>query len=175
MYSGKSGPFGPTSFLATTWKASSAELSGYAQQDAHEFFMSALNLIHQTSKGKTAASCICIVHSTFDGTLQSDVRCERCGNVNSTPEPMFDISLEVNGKGSAAGQDVTLESCLRKCVFCLGGIRRNLTSFLLRYTQPEKLGTMYTCSKCSKASNVCRVALNLTESVLIVDRRQVND
>lgn len=116
MYSGKTVPFGPTSFLTTAWKSSSAELSGYAQHDAHEFFMSALNLIHQTSKGKTASSCICIVHTTFDGVLQSDVECERCGNVTSTSDPMFDISLELEGKGAAAGQDVTLASCLRRCI-----------------------------------------------------------
>jgi ubiquitin carboxyl-terminal hydrolase 22/27/51 len=32
-------PVGPTTFLAATW-ASSKELAGYAQQDAHEFFIS---------------------------------------------------------------------------------------------------------------------------------------
>ncbi|EKM58343.1 uncharacterized protein PHACADRAFT_140190 [Phanerochaete carnosa HHB-10118-sp] len=137
VYSGKGGPLGPISFLATTWKASPTELSGYAQQDAHEFFISALNQIHATSKGKTAASCICIVHTTFDGLLQSDVRCERCGNVTSTTDPMFDISLEIEAKGSAIAQDITLASCLRQ------------------YTLPEKLALNdYTCGKCSKASHV---------------------
>ena len=115
MYSGKGGPLGPIGFLTTTWKAAPAELGGYAQQDAHEFFISALNQIHATSKGKTAASCICIVHTTFDGLLQSDVKCERCGNVTSTTDPMLDISLEIERKGAAAMQDVTLASCLRRC------------------------------------------------------------
>ena len=112
VYSGKGGAFGPTSFLLTTWNAS-AELAGYTQQDAHEFFISALNQIHQTTKGSTKLDCICIVHTTFDGLLQSDVKCEKCGTVTSTPDPMLDISLEI-GKGETAGQEVTLLSCLRR-------------------------------------------------------------
>ncbi|KAJ8692497.1 hypothetical protein PTI98_009803 [Pleurotus ostreatus] len=66
-------PYGPTSFLATTWRTS-PELAGYAQRDAHEFFISALNQIHSTSRGSTNVSCNCIIHSTFAGQLQSDVR-----------------------------------------------------------------------------------------------------
>ncbi|KAH7911361.1 hypothetical protein BJ138DRAFT_1135452 [Hygrophoropsis aurantiaca] len=134
IYSSNTTPFGPTSFLATTWKVS-AELSGYAQQDAHEFFITALNQIHGTCRGSTNISCNCIVHSTFAGQLQSDVTCERCGNVTSTVDPMLDISLELKGKSGGASGENTLAGCLR------------------RFTKPEKLGTKeYTCSKCTKAS-----------------------
>ncbi|KII89707.1 hypothetical protein PLICRDRAFT_685039 [Plicaturopsis crispa FD-325 SS-3] len=119
-------PFGPTSILATTWRLS-AELSGYAQQDAHEFFISALNQIHATSRGHTNVSCNCVIHSTFAGQLQSDVTCERCGNTTSTVDPMLDVSLELKGVGG----ENTLAACLR------------------RFTHPEKLGPKeYTCSKC---------------------------
>ncbi|KAF7424547.1 hypothetical protein PC9H_009854 [Pleurotus ostreatus] len=126
-------PYGPTSFLATTWRTS-PELAGYAQRDAHEFFISALNQIHSTSRGSTNVSCNCIIHSTFAGQLQSDVRCERCGNVTSTIDPMLDISLELKRKGNETIADNTLAACLR------------------RYTQPEKLGPKeYSCDKCGKA------------------------
>ncbi|EGO25037.1 hypothetical protein SERLADRAFT_415884 [Serpula lacrymans var. lacrymans S7.9] len=111
IYSPTSTPFGPTSFLATTWKVSS-EMSGYAQQDAHEFFITALALIHGTCRGSTNVSCNCIIHSTFAGALQSDVTCERCGNITSTVDPMLDISLELKSKTSEAG-DNTLAGCLR--------------------------------------------------------------
>ncbi|KAF5326836.1 hypothetical protein D9619_004989 [Psilocybe cf. subviscida] len=136
IYSDDSVPYGPITFLATTWKASS-ELSGYSQQDAHEFFISALNQIHLTSRGFTNVSCNCIIHSTFAGQLQSDVKCERCGNVTSTVDPMLDISLELKGKGGeVASAENTLAACLR------------------RFTQPEKLGAKeYTCSKCGKAAH----------------------
>ena len=97
---------------------SNAELSGYAQQDAHEFFIFALNQIHSTSRGSTNVSCNCIIHSAFAGQLQSDVRCERCGNVTTTVDPMLDVSLELRGKGSSelitAGEN-TLAGCLRRC------------------------------------------------------------
>ncbi|KDQ59150.1 hypothetical protein JAAARDRAFT_715565 [Jaapia argillacea MUCL 33604] len=136
VFSEDTNPYGPISFLATTWRASS-ELSGYAQQDAHEFFISALNQIHTTSRGSTNVSCICIIHSTFAGQLQSDVKCERCGNVTSTIDPMLDISLELKTKsGEVATGENTLATCLKK------------------FTQPEKLGSKeYSCAKCGKASH----------------------
>lgn len=87
-------------------------MSGYAQQDAHEFFITALNHIHATSRGSTSLQCICIIHSTFAGLLQSDVKCERCGNVAEKTDPMLDISLEL--KGETGGEDLTLASCLRR-------------------------------------------------------------
>lgn len=114
MFSDNSTPYGPTSFLATTWRVTS-ELADYAQQDAHEFFISALNEIHKTSRVSTASKCICIVHSTFAGLLQSDVKCGRCGNVTTATDPMLDISLELHDKGARlAGEELTLASCLRK-------------------------------------------------------------
>ena len=48
VYDGKTSPIGPTSFLATTWAAAS-NLASYSQQDAHEFFISVLNEIHNNS------------------------------------------------------------------------------------------------------------------------------
>ncbi|KAF9262427.1 cysteine proteinase [Marasmius fiardii PR-910] len=134
IYSDELTPFGPVSFLMTTWQKS-PELSGYAQHDAHEFFCLALNSIHSSSKGSTNISCNCIIHSTFAGQLQSDVTCERCHNVTTTVDPMFDINLELKDKGND-GESTTLMACLR------------------RYTQPERLGNKeYSCDKCRKATH----------------------
>ncbi|KAG5641869.1 hypothetical protein DXG03_004093 [Asterophora parasitica] len=144
IYSEDTTPFGPVSFLATTWRAS-ADLAGYAQQDAHEFFISALNQIHNRSRGSTNISCNCIIHSTFAGQLQSDVKCERCGNVTPTVDPMLDISLELKGKGGEANPgENTLAACLR------------------RFTQPEKLGPKeYSCAKCGKATHEASKRLSI--------------
>ncbi|KAF8813509.1 cysteine proteinase [Phlegmacium glaucopus] len=144
IYSDNARPYGPVTFLATTWKAS-AELSGYAQQDAHEFFISTLNQIHSTSRASTNVSCNCIIHSTFAGQLQSDVKCERCHNVTSTVDPMLDISLELKGKaGDIASAENTLGACLR------------------RFTQPEKLGPKeYSCGKCGKAAHEASKRLSI--------------
>ena len=116
VFSSNQAPFGPTSFLFTTWRISAAEMSGYSQQDAHEFFITALDLIHAKCRGSTNISCNCIIHQTFAGQLQSDVRCERCGNTTSTVDPMLDISLELRGKGGeVSGGENTLAGCLRRC------------------------------------------------------------
>ncbi|KAJ7735623.1 hypothetical protein DFH07DRAFT_843427 [Mycena maculata] len=139
IFSEESNPYGPITFLVSTWRKS-AELAGYAQQDAHEFFISTLNHIHSNSRGSTNVSCNCIIHSTFAGQLQSDVVCERCGNVTSTVDPMLDISLELRGKaGEVVSGDNTLAACLK------------------RYTQPEKLGPkQYSCAKCKAAHEVSK-------------------
>ncbi|KAG6372247.1 hypothetical protein JVT61DRAFT_8049 [Boletus reticuloceps] len=150
VYSSIQTPFGPTSFLATTWKVS-AEMSGYSQQDAHEFFITALNQIHMTCRGSTNISCNCVIHQTFAGQLQSDVTCERCGNTTSTVDPMLDVSLELRSKGGeGSGGENTLAGCLR------------------RFTKPEKLPAKeYSCSKCTKAHEaVKRLSIRKLPSVL---------
>ncbi|KAI0705790.1 cysteine proteinase [Cerioporus squamosus] len=137
VYSENTAAYGPIDLLAKTWRVSS-ELSGYAQQDAHEFFITALNQIHSTSRGSTSLQCICIIHSTFAGLLQSDVKCERCGKVADKTDPMLDISLELKGE-TGNEQSLTLASCLR------------------RFTHPEKLGpNEYSCEKCGKASHASK-------------------
>ncbi|KIL65738.1 hypothetical protein M378DRAFT_197865 [Amanita muscaria Koide BX008] len=149
IYSDDNAPYGPHTFLATTWRAS-AELAGYAQQDAHEFFISALNQIHSTSRGSTEVSCNCIIHSTFAGQLQSDVKCERCGNVTTTNDPMLDISLELKGRGEVSDEN-SLAACLR------------------RYTQSEKLGSKeYSCVKCGKASHEASKRLSIRKLPLVL-------
>lgn len=95
------------------WKAA-AEVSGYQQQDAHEFFIAALNQIHASSRGSTSISCVCVVHSTFAGQLQSDVQCTKCGNVTTQTDLVLDISLDLGGK--LGKDDNTLAGCLRRCV-----------------------------------------------------------
>ncbi|CAO3588838.1 unnamed protein product [Absidia cylindrospora] len=92
IYSPRKEPYGPCHFLQAMWM-SLRELAGYAQQDAHEFFISALNHIHAGCKDNTMVDCQCIVHKTFAGVLQSNVTCSMCGNVTTTHDPMLDISL----------------------------------------------------------------------------------
>lgn len=135
IYSSDPGPFGPTSILYCLW-LNSTELANYAQHDAHEFFISMLNQIHATTPGSTATNCTCLVHSTFAGLLQSDVRCGQCENVTSRSDMMLDISLDLKPIAQASGA---------------GGTEMTLLSCLKRFTQPEK--TTYKCDKCGKSSN----------------------
>lgn len=92
FYSDDKKPYGPCRFLQSMWM-SLKELAGYAQQDAHEFFISALNNIHAGCEGQKLSNCDCIIHTTFAGLLQSNVTCLRCRNVTTTCDPMLDISL----------------------------------------------------------------------------------
>jgi ubiquitin carboxyl-terminal hydrolase 22/27/51 len=138
---------------------SQKELAGYAQQDAHEFFISALNNIHAGCEGHKLSNCDCIIHKTFAGLLQSNVTCLRCKNITTTCDPMLDISLglkppekkkanrSLNGRRfshdeRSSKQGNTLKDCLE------------------RYTQPEKLGANeYSCSKCGYTFQVVALLL----------------
>ncbi|KAG8890768.1 hypothetical protein FRB98_004813 [Tulasnella sp. 332] len=131
IYSGDQ-PYGPASFLTTMWKAAN-EISGYQQQDAHEFLIAVLNQIHTSSRGSTSISCVCVVHSTFAGQLQSDVRCKNCGNVTSSVDLMLDMSLDLGAKGQRPEKsEETLAGCLR------------------RFTLSESLDLK--CSKCNSSN-----------------------
>lgn len=110
VYSGKTKAFGPTTLLATTWKAS-AELAGYAQQDAHEFFISVLNQLHKNAYGSTSVSCNCVVHEVFGGQLQSEHTCDKCKHISTKVDPILDVSLQLKGKGP---EDNSLGGCLQR-------------------------------------------------------------
>ena len=49
FYSGDHSPFGPQRFLVSMW-AHAEHLSGYAQQDAHELYMSLLDGLHHYTR-----------------------------------------------------------------------------------------------------------------------------
>ncbi|EJU04777.1 cysteine proteinase [Dacryopinax primogenitus] len=134
-------PYGPTSLMHAMW-LTTTELAGYAQQDAHEFYLAALHQIHASSRGSTNVSCNCIIHSTFAGQLQSEVVCGECGNVTTTLDPMLDISLDLKGVAGSKNKhqlgvadENTLGACLR------------------RFTRHEKLPHEYNCSECGKMTN----------------------
>ncbi|KAI8094723.1 hypothetical protein BDF21DRAFT_376051 [Thamnidium elegans] len=152
FYSEDKKPYGPCRFLQSMWM-SLKELAGYAQQDAHEFFISALNNIHAGCEGQKLSNCDCIIHTTFAGLLQSNVTCLRCRNVTTTCDPMLDISLglrpvekkkKYNGKMANNGRRFSSEDLSRA-----SKQGNTLLDCLDRYTQPEKLGpNEYSCSKC---------------------------
>ncbi|GAA5935309.1 hypothetical protein JCM1841_006703 [Sporobolomyces salmonicolor] len=130
-YTTESPSLAPTRFLHAFWQCS-VEAAGYAQQDAHEFLISALNLIHTASPSSTdnpVRRCPCIVHTTFAGQLRSKITCGRCGHQSETLEPFLDLSLDVRDR--ARGTNATkVEECL--------------TSF----TAAEKLPSKYDCAAC---------------------------
>lgn len=133
FYSGKSAPHIPLKLLHLVW-THAKHLAGYEQQDAHEFLIATLDILHRHCKGPDISTeeaivnnphnCDCIIDQIFTGGLQSDVICQACNNVSTTIDPFWDISLDLGPK--------SLLDCLE------------------RFTRQEYLGSTakIKCSKC---------------------------
>ncbi|EDO42651.1 predicted protein [Nematostella vectensis] len=134
FYSGQKVPHSPFKLLHLVW-THARHLAGYEQQDAHEFFIAALDVLHNYCKedapDKLAVKpnnhnqCNCIIDRIFTGGLQSDVICQTCNCVSTTVDPFWDISLDL-GHGDH-----------KLVIFC-------------RFTRPESLGSesKIKCNKC---------------------------
>ncbi|KAL1263854.1 hypothetical protein QQF64_004209 [Cirrhinus molitorella] len=131
-------------------------LAGYEQQDAHEFLIAALDVLHRHCKddnGKKANNpnhCNCIIDQIFTGGLQSDVTCQVCHGVSTTIDPFWDISLDLPGSSTpfwplSPGSD---GSVVNGDSHPTGAT--TLTDCLRRFTRPEHLGSSakIKCSGC---------------------------
>lgn len=124
----------PRDVLDIIWRHSK-DLARYAQHDAHEFLLAAVNLLSSHCKGDEKPGAkgeerlgINIVQTLFCGTLQSDVVCRECGKSSPKTEPFYDISVDVEEEGGR------LEDCLE------------------RFTGQERLGVggMRMCEVCGE-------------------------
>ncbi|XP_071813445.1 ubiquitin carboxyl-terminal hydrolase 22-like [Apostichopus japonicus] len=104
FYSGLRSVHIPYKLLHLVW-THARHLAGYEQQDAHEFFIAALDVLHRHCKGHNGTSgnnpnrCNCIIDQIFTGGLQSDVMCQVCKGVSITVDPFWDISLDLGPSG----------------------------------------------------------------------------
>ncbi|XP_062507983.1 ubiquitin carboxyl-terminal hydrolase 22-like isoform X2 [Corticium candelabrum] len=102
FYNGECSPYIPYRFLHLVWQ-NARHLAGYEQQDAHEFLMAALDILHQHSRngvngisnGEGEGSSESIIECLCTGDLQSDVICQQCRSVSTTVDPFWDISLDL--------------------------------------------------------------------------------
>ncbi|KAJ3255787.1 hypothetical protein HK103_006045 [Boothiomyces macroporosus] len=135
FYATDTTPFTPHAFLYAMWM-SQKHLAGYSQQDAHEFFISILDEIHNNCSGTLDSSnCKCVVHKVFGGILQSDVTCLQCNNVTFSYDPILDLSLEIK---SSAKQTKKKKPDGDEAEYTLS-----------EFTVPEKLGSnQYHCKSC---------------------------
>ncbi|MCJ8738213.1 hypothetical protein PDJAM_G00033000 [Pangasius djambal] len=156
FYSGHRSPHIPFRLLHLVW-THARHLAGYEQQDAHEFLIAALDVLHRHCKGddngKKANNpnhCNCIIDQIFTGGLQSDVTCQVCHGVSTTIDPFWDISLDLPGSSTpfwplspgSDGSVVNGESHPSGAT--------TLTDCLRRFTRPEHLGSSakIKCSGC---------------------------
>lgn len=156
VFSGDQTPYSPAQFLYSWWQHSE-NLASYAQQDAHEFFISMLDRIHEKEEKanhvlRDYGDCQCIAHRSFSGLLRSDVTCTSCGYISSTYDPCIDISLDLDtstpyltevGRTSKSSE-TTGTSTLLGC--------------LDLFTRPEKLGPdqkLY-CENCKEKQDALK-------------------
>ncbi|KAL5697855.1 ubiquitinyl hydrolase 1 [Ranunculus cassubicifolius] len=154
MFSGDRMPYSPAKFLYSWWQHAS-NLASYEQQDAHEFFISMLDGIHEKvekERGKPQSQgngdC-CIAHRVFSGILRSDVTCTACGFTSTTYDPCVDISLDlepnqrISTKSSAKSQQASSNGNSAPLISTLMGC-------LDRFTRPERLGSdqKFFCQQC---------------------------
>ncbi|XP_049500584.1 ubiquitin carboxyl-terminal hydrolase 51 isoform X2 [Panthera uncia] len=156
MYSGSRTPHIPYKLLHLIW-IHAEHLAGYRQQDAHEFLIAILDVLHRHSKDDSVGQeannpncCNCIIDQIFTGGLQSDVTCQACHSVSTTIDPCWDISLDLPGScatfssQSPEGADSTVSRDDH-----IPGIP-SLTDCLQWFTRPEYLGSnaKIKCSSC---------------------------
>ncbi|XP_068313404.1 ubiquitin C-terminal hydrolase 22-like [Pyrus communis] len=151
VYSGDWTPYSPAQLLYSWWQHSE-NLASYEQQDAHEFFISVLDGIHEKetkarNHTKDSGDCQCIAHRVFSGLLRSDVTCMTCGFTSTTYDPCLDISLNLDtsrcswSDASNKPAKVNGSSCSSTLLGCLD-----------LFTKPEKLGSdqkLY-CQNCQE-------------------------
>ena len=81
MYCGHQAPFNPQSLLVAI-NTSVETLAGYGQQDAHEFYIAAINGMHQAEKQAAKPSGreeeTSVTAQVFGGKIQSDIICCKC-------------------------------------------------------------------------------------------------
>lgn len=88
-YSGSRSPFSPSAFLYSWWRLAGEGLSGYKQQDAHEFLLFILEMV------SSSAGADSVVPRLFDGVMRSDMVCCACGATSTTEDAFTNISLDV--------------------------------------------------------------------------------
>ncbi|XP_062940724.1 ubiquitin carboxyl-terminal hydrolase 22-like [Cynocephalus volans] len=146
LYSGNPSPHVPYKLLHLVW-IHARHLAGYRQQDAHEFLIAALDVLHRHCKGDDVGKaannpnhCNCIIDQIFTGGLQSDVTCQACHGVSTTIDPCWDISLDLPGSCTSfwpmsPGRESSVNGESH-----IPGIT-TLTDCLRRFTRPEHLGS----------------------------------
>ncbi|XP_008801905.2 ubiquitin C-terminal hydrolase 22-like [Phoenix dactylifera] len=159
VFSGDRSPYSPARFLYRWWQYAS-NLASYEQQDAHEFFISVLDGIHENveqdrhkPQSQGNGDC-CIAHRVFSGVLRSDVTCTICGFTSTTYDPCLDISLDLDSnhnfmnvptmKSHACNGEKDLILSSQIC-----GVS-TLMGCLERFTRPERLDSdqKFFCQHC---------------------------
>ncbi|CAN6277139.1 unnamed protein product [Urochloa humidicola] len=159
-FSGDRMPYSPAKFLYSWWQHAS-NLASYEQQDAHEFFISILDHIHENIKNdqhkphaQGHGDC-CIAHRVFSGILRSDVTCTSCGFTSTTFEPCMDISLDLDVGDNTSFGVANTKPHVRNGERSLAGANSKVSTLmrcLERFTRAERLDAeqKFFCERCNE-------------------------
>ncbi|XP_054718307.1 ubiquitin carboxyl-terminal hydrolase 22-like [Uloborus diversus] len=149
FYSRDVSPYVPYKFLHVFWKESNF-FASHDQQDAHEFFMTLLDIMCKHFRGASqndilpahgySHECECIIHQIFTGLLQSDVICPACHFVSTKTEPFSDISLDLRDSPHPGAAGCSSSSA--------DFMHSSLVDCLERYTHQEHLDCKRICDNC---------------------------
>lgn len=92
VFNGSRAAYSPVKFLHTWWMMAGGFLSGYKQQDAHEFFLFILQML-TGHPGDIATSL-------FIGQIQSHIFCPECGRNSVQKDEFSHLSLDVMAPSS---------------------------------------------------------------------------
>jgi len=161
FYSGNKAPLTLHRLLHLIW-THARHLAGYEQQDAHEFFIATLDVLHRHCRGpneqpqpqsnsldnNSVHRCNCIIDQIFTGGLQSDVVCQACHGVSTTVDPFWDISLDL---GPSPSLKATPAPASASASASGTSAPTSLVDCLERFTRAEHLGSSakIKCSRCS--------------------------
>mmetsp|Transcript_17137 Transcript_17137/g.20648 ORF Transcript_17137/g.20648 Transcript_17137/m.20648 type:complete len:452 (+) Transcript_17137:198-1553(+) len=167
--------------LYSVWDHSNS-LTGYVQQDAHEFFSFLVNAVHghlrnemsientpkftwpfkhdnqlvkKSSECTKDINCECVMHRALGGKLCSEVECVSCGAISASFEPFFDVSLDIPSNLESPEHFPTV------------------TSLLDNFTKTESLVEKVKCDKCgSKQEALKRMSLYRVPEVLVLQLKR---
>lgn len=162
--------FGMTNLLINSWFKNKS-LTGFEEQDAHEFWQFLLNEFHkdyqtvelpfikeEMDESKLNLyefdedeSCNCITHQLFTGQLESSIECSNCKNLTKTYDPTMDLSLELT---NLSHKNASIYDCLDL------------------FTKNETLDN-YKCQFCNKNSNPIKsFKINKTPKILSIQLKR---
>lgn len=101
VFSGERTPYSPVNFLHTWWMMAGGILSGYKQQDAHEFFLFILQMLTGPSS---------IATTLFIGQMESHIFCQACGRTSVQNDEFSHLSLDVLPPGGLLPQPILPKS-----------------------------------------------------------------
>ncbi|GJD09353.1 Ubiquitin carboxyl-terminal hydrolase 22 [Galdieria sulphuraria] len=157
----------PQFILEIIWRHCDS-LASYAQHDAHEFFITFVNVLRQhiicedacpkKERNGMKVNGREVIDHLFSGVIESHVYCGGCKRYSATLEDYFDISLDLNHSSQMEKEEMECNESVRTLQECL-----------TYFTSPEELdnGTTRYCDYCQQHTSFYkRVAIQRLPQIL---------